>query len=96
MKKDIRWRSKKYIDWVKSQPSIISGNIGCDPHHIKGHYLTGGVTAPDWAVIPLTRIEHTDLHNIGYKAWEEKHGISQVDLLMIFWRDNFNEIKGFF
>jgi len=94
-KKQNNWRCTKYTDWVAIQPSALSGNMGCDPHHIKGHGLTGGTKAPDWAVIPLTREEHTNLHDIGYKAWENAHG-DQCDLLMRFWRDNFDEIITFF
>jgi len=88
------WRNKKYLKWVKEQYSVISGMPADDPHHIMGHGLTGGTKAPDWACIPLTREEHTNLHNIGYEAWEDIHG-SQVDLLVMFWRDNFEEIRGF-
>ena len=47
------WRSKAYTDWVKTQPSVISGMPGDDPHHIKGHGYGGTVKAPDWMVIPL-------------------------------------------
>lgn len=36
--------------------------------------MGGTVKAPDWAVIPLTRAEHTAFHNIGWETWEQKHG----------------------
>ena len=94
LQKQKPWRCKKYTDWVKRQPSIISGQPADDPHHIMGHGLTGGMKAPDWATIPLTRQEHTDFHNTPIRTWEDLHG-SQVDLLMKFWRDNFEEIRGF-
>jgi hypothetical protein len=93
-KKQNNWHNKKYTDWVKQQPSIVSGLPSDDPHHIMGHGLTGGTRAPDWAVIPLTRQEHTRFHN-DPKSFEEANG-SQVDLLMMFWRDNWEEIQGFF
>jgi len=92
--KQNNWRNKKYTDWVKTQYSIISGMPADDPHHIMGHGLTGGTKAPDWAVIPLTRQEHTDFHSTPINIWEAMYG-SQVDLLMQFWRDNFEEIREF-
>jgi len=33
---------------------------------------------PDWAVIPLTREEHTDFHNMGWQSWESLYG-SQLE-----------------
>lgn len=93
--KENAWRCPAYLKWVKKQPSIISRMPADDPHHIIGHEFGGmGTTAPDWAVIPLTRGEHTELHN-DPKAWEQRYG-SQADLLLRFWRLNFDEIKGFF
>lgn len=93
--KENAWRSNSYIKWLKLQPSIISGLPADDPHHIKGHGFGGSVKAPDWAVLPLTRDEHTELHGPqGIEAWEERHG-SQVDLLMRFWLMNFDTIKGY-
>ena len=67
------WRSRAYLDWVKQQPSCISGLPADDPHHLKGHGY-GGVVAPDWAAMPLTREEHTTFHNMGWQTWEEEHG----------------------
>lgn len=93
--KQNNWRNKKYTDWVKQQPSVISGLPADDPHHLMGNGLTGGTKAPDWAVIPLTRAEHTRLHNIGYKKWEIEN-YPQTHLLMMFWRDNWGEIQRFF
>lgn len=72
------WRNQKYLDWLKSQPSCISGLPADDAHHIKGHGFSGTTKAPDWATIPLTRQEHTHLHYTGYKRWEQAHG-SQLE-----------------
>lgn len=66
------FRSRRYLDWVKSQPSVISGLPADDPHHIKVKGYGGTKTSDLWA-IPLTRAEHDELHR-GVEAWEEKHG----------------------
>jgi hypothetical protein len=66
-------RDKEYTDWVKSLPSAISGLPADDPHHLIGHG-TGGTKTSDLFTFPLTRDEHTELHNMGYQSWEEIHG----------------------
>lgn len=72
------WRSEKYLAWVRTQPSVVSGQEGTEPHHIKGHGMGGSVKAPDYMTIPLTREEHTNGHAIGWKTWEKLHG-SQLE-----------------
>ena len=68
-------RDKKYLKWVKSQPSAISGLPADDPHHIIGHGQGGmGTKASDYYTFPLTREEHTYLHNIGWRTWEGING----------------------
>jgi hypothetical protein len=78
LQKKKRWESMKYLAYVRTLPSCISEQIGTEPHHIKGHGFGGSVKAADWAVIPLTRMEHTDLHSRGWQSWEERHG-SQLE-----------------
>lgn len=68
------WRSQEYLDWVKTQPSCISGRPSDDAHHIKGHGMGGTTKPPDWATLPLTRDEHTEFHNKGWKTWEADNG----------------------
>lgn len=93
--KQTPWRNKKYLAWVKSQPCIATRQPADDPHHIIGHGFGGmGTKASDWAVIPLQRWAHDELHR-DVKTWERLHG-NQVDLLMRFWRENFDEIQEFF
>ncbi len=89
------WRNRKYLDWVKAQNCIVSCQPADDPHHIIGHGFSAmGTKAPDWATIPLTRMEHNNLH-YNRSNWEYQNG-SQVALLMRFWRENWGEIQGFF
>jgi hypothetical protein len=68
------FRSEEYLSWVESLPSCISGQPADDAHHMKGHGMGGTTKAPDWAVIPLTREEHTLFHHLGWETWEAKHG----------------------
>lgn len=70
------WRSETYLEWVRTQPSCISGAEGTEPHHVKGHGLGGSVKAPDYMTIPLTREEHSWFHSPagGCITWEKTHG----------------------
>lgn len=75
MQKRKPWRSKQYTDWVKQLPSVISQIPADDPHHLIGHGYSGmGTKVSDIWTFPLTREEHTHLHNIGYRRWELKYG----------------------
>lgn len=79
--KRVVWRSRSYLDWVRTLPCVISGAQGVDPHHVKGHGMGGSVTAPDYMTIPLTREEHTKFHTIGWRSWEKLHG-SQLEYVV--------------
>ena len=58
-----RWKNKKYLEWIRKQPCVITGFYGCEPHHAIGLKLSGmGLTAPDWAVMPVTRGSHNFIH----------------------------------
>ena len=76
------WRSRKWLDWVKTLPSCISGRPADDPHHIKGYsHITGSggsIKGDDLFVIPLTRDEHSMFDHMGWQTWEQKYG-SQLE-----------------
>lgn len=68
------YRSKRYRDYVRQLPSVISEQPGDDPHHIKRPGFGGTIKCSDLTVIPLTRIEHDAFHRMGWKEWEDVHG----------------------
>ncbi|MGH1542331.1 MAG: DUF968 domain-containing protein [Arenicella sp.] len=77
------WRNKKYLEWVGTLPSVLSGNYTGkslsknqtnDPHHVKGHGHGGSVKAPDYMTMPLTRPEHNKFHYSIQKDWELENG----------------------
>ena len=72
-KEDI-YRSEKYLRYIRSLPSVVSGQPGTEAHHIKKPGLGGGMKPTDLFTIPLTRFEHTKFHTVGWKTWEEEHG----------------------
>lgn len=56
------WKSRAYLDWVKSQPCCICGLPADDPHHINMPGKGMGSKHPDWATIPLCRGHHDAAH----------------------------------
>ncbi len=69
------WRSRKYLDWVKSQPCVMCGAPSDDPHHLigVGHMGGTGMKAPDSMVMPVCRHHHNEIHqhpSLWEKQWE--------------------------
>lgn len=71
-------RCDEYLAWIRSQPSVESGRMGCVSHHMIGHGRCGTAKTSDFLAIPLTDDEHRRLHDHGWKAWEERNG-SQLE-----------------
>lgn len=69
-------RDPKYLKFVRSLPCVITGQTGVDAHHLIGYGQSGmGMRSSDYYAFPLRHDLHMDLHNIGWKEWEEKHGL---------------------
>jgi hypothetical protein len=66
------FRSLRYRQWIKSLPSAVSGQYGCDPCHTGPHPY--GVKADDRTCIPLTREEHEEMSQ-DPEAFCQKHGL---------------------
>ncbi|WP_141240654.1 DUF968 domain-containing protein, partial [Providencia rettgeri] len=77
----LRWTNDKYLQWVKSQPCCGCGAISDDAHHIIDYGLSGMGTKPhDFFVIPLCRVDHSELHR-DPKEWEKEHG-TQIEFFI--------------
>lgn len=70
------WKSQRYLEFVRSLPSVITGTPGCEAHHLIGHGHSGMATkVSDLWTFPLTREQHRELHRIGFEEWEAMHGL---------------------
>lgn len=70
-----RVKSKKYLDFVRSMPCAITGKEQVEAHHLIGHGQGGmGLKSSDLLAFPLCPELHRELHDHGWKAWEELHG----------------------
>lgn len=74
-------RSWKYRAWIRTLPSVVSGEMGCDAAHTGDD---GGMSmkASDYSCVPLTRDEHEELDHgmAGHRGFEAKY---RVDLAAI-------------
>ena len=61
----MRYKNPKLIKFVKTLPCFMCGAPADDAHHLVGVGNMGGMgmTAPDWATMPMCRGCHTMLHN---------------------------------
>lgn len=80
--------SRKYLEYVRTLPCCVTGYAGegVQAHHIKGYrWLTGSSMAKkssDLTCIPLRHDLHNELHNIGWRSFEEKHNMTQLEAMV--------------
>ena len=73
--KNKAWRSRQYLAWVRNLPCCVCGRPADEAHHVTGvgHMGGTGTKAPDWAVMPICRKHHDELHrdpNLWPDQWE--------------------------
>lgn len=58
-----RWRSEKYLKWIRTLSCKLCGAPGSEAHHLIGvsEGIMGG-KAPDWQAMPLCRSCHNRTH----------------------------------
>ena len=82
-----RIRDDQHLAFIRTLPSVLSGEFGCEACHIrygdpmyrKKH--TGKAQKPDDAwTLPLTPAEHQDQHDNNEKEWWTARGIDPLAL----------------
>ncbi|MBL0581666.1 DUF968 domain-containing protein [Aeromonas caviae] len=71
-----RWECEPYLAFVRQLPCVLTGSReGVEAHHVVGHGMSVmGSKAHDIFTFPLAHQPHMELHRMGWKAWEAKHG----------------------
>lgn len=87
IQKSTRWVCKNYTDWVKSQPSCLTGMPADDPHHLIGigQDIGRNVKPHDIWTVPLTRGEHKSFHRHGSLGWGLQLVCDPVDLWQLWY-----------
>lgn len=70
-----RWRSQRYLAFVRSLPCSRCGDQPSQAHHLKGtgNMSGAGLKAPDWASMPLCPRCHEEMHrspDLWARQWE--------------------------
>jgi len=91
-------RAPDHLAWIRTLPSVVSGQYGCEAAHINfadrrfGKPERGkGTKADDRWVLPLTPEEHRTAPDAQHKtgrerAWWDAHGIDATTLANDLWR----------
>jgi len=73
-----RVENKALLAQAKRSRCVACGRVGSDPHHIQSR----GAGGPDaeFNILYLCRQHHTEVHQIGYRRFCDKH--MQVELVL--------------
>jgi hypothetical protein len=74
--KPVRYKNKKYTEYIKHQPCCITGRSNVDPHHTK----SVGSGGSDLTQVPLIHELHQEVHKIGWRTFQEKYNIDFRDI----------------
>jgi len=76
MPKQKRWKSEKYLEFIRKQPCIVCGYKTTQAHHIRFANNSGTASKPsDTWTIPLCKLHHLEYHQIGRDTFYDRHGV---------------------
>jgi hypothetical protein len=83
-----------YLDWIRTQPCIISGRrSGDSPRHVSGdfwlhpavieaaHMKAGRTEGTDMTALPVASELHKEQHRLGIKSWAKKYNLDLPALI---------------
>ena len=65
---------KAFVDWVRLQPSKISGVL---KDIVAAHMVSKGARGDDYRRVSITDEEHKFQHQKGIESLEEKYGVDR-------------------
>jgi ERF superfamily len=82
-----RLRDKTHLRFVASQPCLVCGRSPADAHHLRFTQPRAmGLKVSDEFTVPLCRVHHRDLHNVGDEvAWWERRAIDPLATSRMLW-----------
>jgi hypothetical protein len=82
--KNPRIELKDHLDYVRSLPSIASGQEGCIAHHLLMGWGRKGEKPHDFWTVPLTPAEHDELHTNKYggEKWYLRRVLMESDIAL--------------
>src|SRR5262249_23104387 len=85
-----RLRDKAHLKFVASQPCLVCGRQPSDPHHLRfAQPRALGLKVSDEFTVPLCRIHHRQLHQVGNEAaWWEDLQINALEIARGLWQQS--------
>lgn len=64
-------RDRKYLDWLREQPCVVTGLRDCEPAHVGT--LGKGIKSSDSEALPLHWAKHREAHQKGEISMFRQH-----------------------
>ena len=75
--------AEQYRAWIKTKPCLFCGDSPVDPHHVRTPINAGlGVTPPHFYCLPICRLCHTALHDMGQSLSFEKEFVAPLPVVI--------------
>ena len=74
--------AETFIEWIRHQACLRCGVSRPGPHHVKSRGSGGQDEAN---LVPLCRVCHTVLHQVGRKTFEDRIGYTLENIAGIYW-----------
>lgn len=62
-------KDEKYLNFIRSKPCSVCQTSPSDPHHL----VSRGAGGSDYQTVPLCREHHSEYHQRGEAAFEERY-----------------------
>lgn len=72
MTKQLKGLDRKYLAWIRKQPSALSGGFPVEACHYRTAKNSGTGCKPLFSAVPLTPQEHRLQHRIGQFAFQPR------------------------
>jgi len=79
-------RCPEHLGWIRRQPcSVLDCRNQSVPHHVRNGGDGGmGVKPSDSWAVPICQVHHSELHRIGHRSFEKKHGLDLRAIALTF------------
>ena len=73
-------RSREYLAFVRSKGCAVCGRPS-DAHHAIGRRGVG-IKPSDFGTVPLCRVHHTEIHQMGKDTFQREHSIDLAEIAL--------------
>jgi hypothetical protein len=77
------YRSKKYLEFIRTKRCIVCGYDQTVPHHEPLGHGGKGIKAPDSFTLPMCHLCHNYRHQQGFVFWEENNIDPKLEIIKL-------------